>query len=56
MAEALQYPDSRTASVAGPIYLLLFPVAVVCFLAALVTDIAYSSERVPHVAALFASG
>jgi len=29
------------ASVAGPIYLLLFPIPVVCFLAALVTDVAY---------------
>ena len=31
------------AGVTGPVYLLLFPIPVVCFLAALVTDIAYAS-------------
>lgn len=37
--------DIRAASAAGPIYLLLFPVPAVCFLAALVTDIAYAQTE-----------
>jgi uncharacterized membrane protein len=44
MAESVKSVRGRVASVAGPIYLLLFPVSVVCFLAALVTDIAYSAS------------
>lgn len=34
----------RAAGVLGTLYLLLFPITVVCFLAALVTDIAYSGS------------
>ena len=33
----------RTAGAAGLVYLLLFPIPVVCFLAALVTDAVYAS-------------
>ena len=36
--------ESRAAIVARPIYLLLFPIPVVCFIAALLTDIAYSAS------------
>jgi uncharacterized membrane protein len=42
MAELVQR-RSRVASAAGPIYLLLFPIPVVCFLGAVITDIAYSA-------------
>jgi len=35
---------SRVASVAAPIYLLLFPIPVVLFVAAVVTDVAYSAS------------
>jgi uncharacterized membrane protein len=42
MAEAIERV-SPAASVTGPVYLLLFPVPVVCFLGALLTDIVYSS-------------
>lgn len=41
MAEIVVRPESGLAGVSGTLYLLLFPVSVVCFLAALVTDIAY---------------
>lgn len=34
--------DGGVAAVAAPIYLLLFPIPVVCFAAALATDVAYS--------------
>ena len=44
MAEIVGRPGSRAARVAGPVYLLLFPIPVVCFLAALITDIAYSAS------------
>jgi uncharacterized membrane protein len=44
MAEIMKHTESRIASVIGPIYLLLFPIPVVCFVAALVTDIAYSAS------------
>jgi uncharacterized membrane protein len=44
MAEIVERGESRVAGVAGAIYLVLFPVPVVCFLAALVTDIAYSAS------------
>ena len=43
MAEIVAHTESRVASVTGSIYLLLFPIPVVCFLAALVTDITYSA-------------
>jgi len=42
MAETTRRVESGVARVTAPIYLLLFPVPVVCFLAALVTDIAYA--------------
>jgi uncharacterized membrane protein len=35
------HAEGRAATVAGPVYLLLFPVPVVCFLAALIADTAY---------------
>jgi uncharacterized membrane protein len=44
MAEVVVHSRSRTASSAGAIYLLLFPIPIVCFLAALLTDIAYSKS------------
>ena len=44
MAGIVAHTEGRVASVTGPIYLLLFPIPVVCFLAALVTDIAYSAS------------
>jgi uncharacterized membrane protein len=43
MAEITPPEQGYVARVAGPLYLLLFPVPVVCFVAALVTDVAYSS-------------
>jgi uncharacterized membrane protein len=45
MAEIVARTESPVASVTGPIYLLLFPIPVVCFLAALVTDIVYSASE-----------
>lgn len=45
MAEAIERV-SPVASVTGPIYLLLFPIPVVCFLGALITDFVYSSTAV----------
>jgi uncharacterized membrane protein len=42
MAEIAGNTESGAAIVAAPVYLLLFPIPIVCFLAALVTDIAYS--------------
>jgi len=43
MAEMAVRTQSFTPSVAGPAYLLLFPIPVVCFVGAVVTDIAYSA-------------
>ena len=43
MPELAYRTEAVVASATGPVYLLLFPVPVVCFLAALVTDIAYSA-------------
>ena len=44
MAEITEHrPEIRAATVAGPTYLLLFPIPVVCFLGAVITDIAYSA-------------
>ena len=42
--ERLERADRRNATVAGTGYLLLFPIPVVCFLAALITDVAYSAS------------
>jgi uncharacterized membrane protein len=39
----MRHMKSRIARVTAPIYLLLFPIPVVCFVAALLTDIAYSA-------------
>jgi len=44
MAEVAIYEESGVARAAAPLYLLLFPIPVVCFVAALVTDIAYSKS------------
>ena len=44
MAEIITHRESRVARVTAPIYLLLFPIPVVLFLAALVTDIAYAKS------------
>ncbi|HKU85334.1 MAG TPA: DUF2231 domain-containing protein [Casimicrobiaceae bacterium] len=44
MTEIVVRPESGLAGVTGTLYLLLFPVSVVCFLAALVTDIAYAAS------------
>jgi uncharacterized membrane protein len=42
MAEITTRIESGVPRVTAPIYLLLFPIPVVCFVAALVTDIAYA--------------
>jgi uncharacterized membrane protein len=44
MSEVIEYRESGVARVTAPIYLLLFPIPVVCFVAALVTDIAYANS------------
>jgi uncharacterized membrane protein len=44
MAEMVVRTDNAVAGVTGPLYLLLFPIPVVCFLGALLTDIAYSAS------------
>lgn len=42
MAVLVERIEGPAASGTGPVYLLLFPIAVVCFLAAVVTDAAYA--------------
>ena len=44
MAELITRRESGVARVAAPIYLLLFPIPVVLFIAALLTDIAYAKS------------
>jgi uncharacterized membrane protein len=44
MANLVRSTESSAARVIRPIYLLLFPIPVVCFLAALVTDVVYASS------------
>ena len=44
MAEIVARPESAVAGVTGPLYLLLFPIPVVCFVGALVTDVAYAAS------------
>jgi uncharacterized membrane protein len=44
MAHIVARPENALASVTGTLYLLLFPIPVVCFLGALITDIAYSAS------------
>ena len=43
MAEIVRQTESGVASVAAPIYLLLFPIPIVCFVGAVLTDVAYSA-------------
>lgn len=43
MADIAVQRHRGAASVTAPVYLFLFPIPVVCFLAALATDIAYAS-------------
>jgi len=43
MAEVYTRNESGVASATAPIYLLLFPIPVVCFVGALATDVAYSA-------------
>ena len=42
MPETLRGTESAVANATGPVYLLLFPISIVCLLGALLTDIAYS--------------
>lgn len=44
MAEIMARTESTVTGVTGPLYLLLFPIPVVCFLGALLTDLAYSAS------------
>ena len=44
MAHIVEHTQSPVARMTGPIYLLLFPIPVVCFLAALITDITYAAS------------
>ena len=44
MAEIIMHRESGIARATAPIYLLLFPIPVVLFIAALVTDIAYAKS------------
>jgi len=44
MADAYTRRESGVAPVAASLYLLLFPIPVVCFVGALATDIAYSAS------------
>src|SRR3954469_12505313 len=44
MAEIARHREGGVAGVTGPIYLLLFPIPIVCFVAALATDVAYSAS------------
>jgi len=44
MDQTLGHVHARTASATGPVYLLLFPIPVVFFVTALVTDIVYANS------------
>ena len=44
MAHIARDMESGVATVTAPIYLLLFPIPIVCFVGALLTDIAYSAS------------
>src|SRR3982751_6070919 len=44
MAETVPRRESGVARVTAPVYLLLFPIPVVLFIAALVTDVAYAKS------------
>ncbi len=41
MAEIVEPAESTVAAVTGPVYLMLFPIPVVCFIGALITDLVY---------------
>jgi uncharacterized membrane protein len=41
VAAIIERSQSRMAGVGGPVYLLLFPIPIVCFVGTLATDIAY---------------
>ena len=41
MAEIVEETTSPVAAVAGPAYLMLFPIPIVCFIGALITDLVY---------------
>lgn len=45
MAETTRHAESGVARVSAPIYLLLFPIPVVLFVAALLTDVAYARSE-----------
>jgi uncharacterized membrane protein len=44
MVEVVERMDIGRASALGPVYLLLFPIVVVCFVGALATDVAYAAS------------
>src|SRR5215467_12882708 len=44
MAQVAREMDHGVATATAPIYLLLFPIPMVCFIGALLTDIAYSAS------------
>lgn len=44
MAEVAMYRPGGVAGVIGPLYVLLFPIPVVCFLAAVATDAMYAAS------------
>jgi len=46
MAEIVEPTNSQVAAVTGPVYLLLFPIPIVCFIGALITDLVYSGNAV----------
>jgi uncharacterized membrane protein len=46
MAEIVERTDSPVAAVTGPVYLLLLPIPVVCFVGALLTDLVYMGNAV----------
>lgn len=43
VAEIIERRESGVANFTGPLYLFLFPVPVVCFIGAMITDIAYAN-------------
>lgn len=44
MAEIVEPTEGTVATVTGPVYLMLFPIPVVCFVGALLTDLTYASN------------
>ncbi|MDQ6620376.1 MAG: hypothetical protein M3Z31_11910 [Pseudomonadota bacterium] len=45
MAESVERRETSVANFTGPLYLFLFPVPVVCFIGAMITDIAYAKSE-----------